>query len=104
MSLHTGIVKSVRPIVAEDNSYAFVAFDLGTANGKVLACQVWNNTDQLYNQMFTSGDALLHHKVKVKASTYTAGSYKTKQGEERQRRINRGSAEWSSHSRQTKRI
>lgn len=84
MSLHTGIVKSVRPIVAEDNSYAFVAFDLGMANGKVLACQVWNNTDQLYNQMFNSGDALLHHKVKVKASTYSAGSYKTKQGEEKQ--------------------
>ena len=84
MSLHTGIVKSVRPIVADDNSYAFIAFDLGTANGKTLACQVWNNVPQLYEHLFNNGDGLVHHKVKVKASTYSAGSYKTKQGEEKQ--------------------
>ena len=84
MSLHTGIIKSVRPIVAEDNSYAFIAFDLGSSNGKTLACQVWNNVPKLYDEMFNNGESLLHHKVRVKVSTYSAGSYKTKQGEEKQ--------------------
>lgn len=84
MSLHTGIVKSIRPIVAEDNSYAFIAFDLGMHNGKTLACQVWNSTPELYEHLFSNGDALIHHKVQVKASSYSAGSYKAKNGTEKE--------------------
>ena len=51
-------------------------------NGKRLACQVWNSTPELYEQLYNTGETLVHHKVQVKVSGYSAGSYKAKDGTE----------------------
>lgn len=79
---YTGIVKSFRPIVADDGSYAFCALDLVTDNGTYIACQVWSN-DKQYQDLYNAGEQLLHHKVKVSVLNYSVGRYTDKNGTEK---------------------
>src|SRR5581483_10522312 len=77
----TGIVNSARPIVAEDNSYQFYAFDLVTSRGGRVACQVMGNDPQ-YPNLLDTGEQLVNHKVKVAVSTYSTSTYTQKDGKE----------------------
>jgi len=76
-----GTVMSARPIVADDNSYAFYALDLDIGRGTTAACQVWNNDPQ-YQKLFDGGEVLVNHRVKVSVVNYSIGKRKNKQGEE----------------------
>lgn len=78
----TGIVNSVRQIVADDQSYQFCAIDIVSSRGARLACQVWPGVPQ-YQQVFDAGDQLINHKIKFSVLNYSTSEYETKQGDKR---------------------
>jgi hypothetical protein len=73
-----GVVASARPVVAEDNSYAFYALDLALGRGDRMACQVWEKA--LYETLLDSGEALVNHKVQVTVQNYSVGTRTLKDG------------------------
>lgn len=73
-----GVVASARPVVAEDNSYAFYALDLALSRGDRMACQVWEKA--LYETLLDSGEELVNHKVQVVVQNYSVGTRTLKDG------------------------